>query len=89
MSATIPLNPLNLQTLSDKIEWQYFFGGQATTTTGQVKHTRFYFATVNGLRVEKRWSSPNKHSYTIGNYDKAKKKYRTEQELIDALSAGE
>lgn len=68
------------------IEWQYFFGGQSTTKTGQTKHTRFHFATVNGIRVEKRWHSPGNLSYSIGNYDKAKKKYKTEAALISAIS---
>lgn len=80
MSATVPLNPLNLQTSAGPIKWEYFFGGTSGSTS-----TRFYFATINGLRVEKRWNSPGSLSYSIGNYDKAKKKFRTEAQLLKAI----
>lgn len=78
MAATVPLNPLNLQSAYGTINWRYFFGGVAGNTS-----TRFYFATINGLRVEKR--EGGKTLYAIGNFDRAKKKFKTEVELIKAL----
>lgn len=78
--ATIPLNPLGF------IEWTYFFGGQSTTKAGRSNSTRYYSATINGVKVEKCWQSPNKTTYSIGNHDKAKKKFRTETELVDSIS---
>lgn len=84
MSATVSLNP-NENTLMSglPIVWEYFFGGQ--TTSGRA--TRFYSAYVGRIRVEKRWHSPNNLSYSIGNYDKAKKKFKTEDELLKAVAA--
>lgn len=65
-----------------KIEWQYFFGGSSKFT-----FDRYYKAEINGMRVEKH-STKKGSMYSIGNMDKAKKKYKTESELITACGGG-
>jgi hypothetical protein len=63
----------------DKINWQYFFGGSGGNT-----FDRYYEADFRGMRVEKH-SSNRGSEYAVGNIDKAKKKYKTEDELIAAI----
>lgn len=63
-----------------KIEWSYFFGGSS-----KFSFDRYYKADINGVRVEKH-STKKGSMYSIGNMDKAKKKYKTEEELLTALS---
>lgn len=63
----------------EKINWQYFFGGSSGRS-----FDRYYKAEVNGVLVERH--SNNKGSrYAIGNIDEAKKKFKTESELLKAL----
>jgi len=60
------------------INWKYFFGG----CTG-VFFDRYYKAEINGQRVE-RHATNRGVKYSIGNMNKAKKKFKTESELIEA-----
>lgn len=61
------------------ISWKYFFGGH-----GDKSFDRFYKADINGVRVEKHASNGGVF-YAIGNISKAKKKYKSETELIKAI----
>ena len=61
------------------IEWQYFFGGCFGKS-----YDRYYKAIINGVQVEKH-AFNNGVRFAIGNIDKAKKKYKTETELLAAL----
>ena len=63
----------------EKIIWKYFFGGSGGNT-----FDRYYEADVRGMRVEKHGSNIETE-YAIGNIDKARKKYKTEEELIAAI----
>lgn len=63
----------------ERINWKYFFGGSGGNT-----FDRYYEADVRGMRVEKH-SFNGGSRYAIGNIDKSKKKYKTEQELIEAI----
>jgi len=54
------------------MEWKYFFG-----TPGY----RYYHSEINGVRVEK-LSTKQGNYYSVGNIDNAKKRYKTEEELI-------
>ena len=60
------------------IEWNYFFGGSGGRT-----FDRYYKAEINGKRVEKHASNRGV-KYAIGNIDEAKKKYKSEDELLNA-----
>jgi len=60
------------------IDWKYFFGGSAGKS-----YFRYYKAEINGIRVEK-YCSSHSPRYCIGNMDNAKKKYKKEEELINA-----
>jgi hypothetical protein len=60
------------------IDWKYFFGGSNGRT-----FDRYYESEINGKRVEKH-ASNRAVKYSIGNIDEAKKKYKTEQDLINA-----
>ena len=60
------------------IDWQYFFGGSSGRS-----YDRYYKAEINGQRVEKHGSNRGT-VYAIGNIDKAKKKYKSEAELLEA-----
>ena len=61
------------------INWQYFFG------VGKIGHKRRYYKSeINGIRVEKS-QSVRITEYSIGNMDEAKEKYKTEEELIEAV----
>lgn len=62
------------------IEWKYFFGGSSGRS-----FDRYYKAEINGVRVEKHGSNRGTE-YSIGNIDKAKKKYKSEEELLKALT---
>ena len=62
------------------IEWKYFFGGCCGTS-----YDRYYKAEINGIRVEKH-ASNNSVKFSIGNIDKAKIKYKSEEQLITALN---
>lgn len=61
------------------IDWKYFFGG----TSGGC-FDRYYKAEINGVRVEKHGSNSGT-KYAIGNIDEAKIKFKTEDELFDAI----
>lgn len=61
------------------IKWKYFFGGGII---GQQHH--FYKSEINGVRVEKR-VSPRGTVYSIGNIDEAKKRFKTESDLLQDL----
>lgn len=63
-----------------EIEWKYFFGGHSGRT-----FDRYYYAEINGVRVEKHGSNKGV-KFSIGNMDKAKVKYKTEQELLAAMA---
>lgn len=63
----------------NKIKWQYFFGGRC-----EKQFDRYYESDYRGMRVEKHCSNM-KTEYAVGNIDKAKKKYITEEELIAAI----
>ena len=60
------------------IDWKYFFGGSSGRT-----FDIYYEAKINGNRVEKHASNRGV-KYSIGNIDEAKKKYKTETELLEA-----
>jgi hypothetical protein len=60
------------------IDWKYFFGGGGGRT-----FDRYYYSEINGKLVEKHASNKGV-KYAIGNIDTAKKKYKTEAELISA-----
>jgi hypothetical protein len=60
------------------IDWKYFFGGGGGRT-----FDRYYKAEIRGKLVEKHTSNRGV-KYAIGNIDTAKKKYKTEAELISA-----
>ena len=62
-----------------EIDWKYFFGG-----SGDGTFDRYYKAEINGVRVEKH-ASNRSTKYAIGNIDQAKKKFKTEAELLAAL----
>jgi hypothetical protein len=62
------------------INWKYFFGGAGGNT-----FDRYYKAKINGITVEKHASNTGVR-YSIGNMHEAKKKYKTEEELLDALT---
>jgi hypothetical protein len=62
-----------------EIDWKYFFGG-----SGDGSFDRYYKAEINGVRVEKH-ASNRSTKYAIGNIDKAKKKFKTEVELLNAI----
>lgn len=62
-----------------KIEWQYFFGG------GTIPNQQHYYkAEINGQRVEK-YTFKGGVEFSIGNMDEAKKKFKTESELLLSL----
>jgi hypothetical protein len=61
------------------IKWQYFFGGQHRSG-----FDRYYFAIIDGVRVEKH-STRSLTRYSIGNMDKAKETFETEEELLNHL----
>lgn len=63
------------------IKWQYFFGGHSGRS-----FDRYYKAEINGVRVEKHCCNRGT-KYSVGNMDKAKIKYKSEFELLEALSA--
>ena len=62
-----------------EIDWKYFFGGSCGRS-----YDRFYKAEINGKRVEKHASNRGV-KYAVGNIDNAKKKYKTESELLKAV----
>jgi len=62
--------------MENKIEWKNFFGGH-----GDKWFDRYYKAEINGHRVEKRETN-RMTRFSIGNMDLAKKKFKTEAELI-------
>jgi len=58
------------------MEWHYFFGSSGCGTFG-----RYYKSFIGGVRVEK--CATNKGTtYSVGNHDEARKKFKTEEELI-------
>jgi len=62
------------------IDWKYFFGG------GTMPYQEHYYkATVNNIRVEKH-TFRGGVEYSVGNMDDAKCKYKTEKELLDAIT---
>lgn len=66
--------------MSTEIDWKYFFGGSGGKT-----FDRYYKADINGVRVEKH-SSNKGTRYSIGNMDKAKQTYESEEKLSEALN---
>jgi hypothetical protein len=56
------------------IKWTYFFGGSSC---------RYYKSEINGNRVEK-YTTRLGNRFSIGNIDEAKKKYKTQDELLEA-----
>lgn len=66
---------------NNKIEWKYFFGGSSGNS-----FDRYYKAEINGKKVEKH-ASNHGVSFAIGNIDKAKKKFKTEKELLEACNS--
>ena len=70
----------------ETIKWKYFCGWSGGAGSLGMPRTwdRYYFANINGVRVEKR-NSTGRVTYCIGNMDKAKVKFKTEQELLAAL----
>ncbi len=64
---------------TNEIKWNYFFG----STNGNC-FIRYYSAKINGIVCEK-CGTNNSTRYSIGNFDEAKKKYKTENELIEAI----
>lgn len=62
------------------INWQYFCGGSSVSFT----FDRYYFAIINGIRVERHRHNDGTQ-YSIGNIDKAKELYNTEEELLKAI----
>lgn len=57
------------------MEWQYFFG-----SSGRGTFSRYYKSFIGGVRVEK--CATNKGTlYSVGNYDEARKKFNTEEDL--------
>jgi len=73
----ISLAESNPTKMSEPLQWKYFFGGCSGN-----KFDRYYKAEINGKQVEKHASNKGT-KFAIGNIDEAKKKYKTEQELID------
>jgi hypothetical protein len=63
----------------EKINWKYFFGGSCGKS-----FDRYYYAEINGQRVEKHGSNRGVE-YAVGNIDEAKKKYKTEEQLLNSL----
>ena len=65
---------------TNAIDWHYFFGG------GAIPHQHHYYKSdINGLRVEKHTFN-GRVEYSIGNMDNAKIKFKTEKELLDAIT---
>jgi hypothetical protein len=62
------------------IKWRYFFGCSYSSNG----FDRYYKAEINGVAVEKHCTK-NTTRYCIGNMDEAKKKFKTESELLNAL----
>lgn len=62
------------------IEWKYFFGGSSGRS-----YDRYYKAEINGVRVEKHACNRGV-KFSIGNIDIAKKKFKTETELLEAIN---
>jgi hypothetical protein len=65
---------------TEQIKWEYFFGGG---TMPNQEH--YYRAVINGIRVEKH-TFRGGVEYSIGNMDEAKIKYKTEKELLEAIT---
>lgn len=61
------------------IIWKYFFGSKTKNT-----FDRYYRSSVNGIYIEKHASNSGT-KYSIGNIDKAKIIYNSEEELLTAL----
>lgn len=66
--------------MNQPINWEYFFGGHGNE--GRT-FRRYYKAKINNKSVE-RCSSNRGTEYSIGNIDKAKIKFKTEEALIKA-----
>lgn len=63
-----------------KLSWQNFFGGGMGRNS-----VRYYKTEINGKRCEMRENYAGK-KFSIGNFDEAKKKYNSEEELIKAAN---
>lgn len=63
------------------IQWQYFFGG-----CDKRSFDRYYRAEIKGVHVEMHHSQKG-IEYSIGNIDKAKKKFKKEEKLIKAITS--
>lgn len=65
---------------SSGIDWKYFFGG------GIIPNQHHYYKScINGIRVEKH-EFKGGIEYSVGNMDEAKIKYKTEIELLNAVT---
>lgn len=72
-----PLQQCNV--VGSAFNWEYFFGG------GKIPYQEHYYkCEVNGKRLEKH-TFRGGVEYSVGNMDKAKKKYKTEKELLQAI----
>lgn len=67
-----------------KIEWKLFFSGGSAKT-----YQCYFMAMINGIRVEKMTHTKAADRFSIGNMDYAKKKYKSEKELLEALAQKE
>lgn len=63
-----------------KIEWELFFSGGNSSV-----YQCYYKAEIDGVRVEKMTHTKAADRFSIGNMDYAKKKYKSETELLKAL----
>ncbi len=72
--------PIGKPLLSEGLAWKKFFSGGSLEN-----YICFYKTEINGIRVEKREGLKVGKSYSIGNIDKAKKIYKTENELLKAV----
>lgn len=66
--------------MSEPLQWTYFFGGCSGNT-----FDRYYKAEIGGIRVEKHANNRGV-KFAVGNIDEAKKKFKTEKELIEFVT---
>ena len=66
--------------MSESLQWTYFFGGCSGNT-----FDRYYKAEIGGIRVEKHANNRGV-KFAVGNIDEAKKKFKTEKELIESIN---
>lgn len=66
--------------MKEPLQWTYFFGGCSGNT-----FDRYYKAEIDGIRVEKH-ANNRSVKFAVGNIDEAKKKFKTEKELIEFIT---